>query len=160
MILVLAWSRQAMSDALGGIKLFFSGALLVRLQIPPIEGKMQQNSSRGDEFSAHVDKANVASYDWSALLYLSTVGEDFEGGELLFLDDDIDSQLAPKAGQLVFFSSGLENVHRVRPMTFGRRLVAMAQEAKVTGQKETRVAKEAARARVQKMEKAENRRAV
>ena len=27
-----------MSDALGGIKLFFSGALLVRLQIPPIEG--------------------------------------------------------------------------------------------------------------------------
>eukprot|EP00434_Breviolum_minutum_P006330 symbB.v1.2.005585.t5/scaffold326.1/size228935/7 len=123
MILVLAWSRQAMSDALGGIKLFFSGALLVRLQIPPIEGKMQQNSSRGDEFSAHVDKANVASYDWSALLYLSTVGEDFEGGELLFLDDDIDSQLAPKAGQLVFFSSGLENVHRVRPMTFGRRLV-------------------------------------
>ena len=30
------------------------------------------------------------------------------GGELLFLDDDIDSQLAPKAGQLVFFSSGLE----------------------------------------------------
>jgi len=38
--------------------------------------------------------------------------------------------------------------------------VAMVQEAKVTGQKETRVAKEAARARVQKMEKAENRRAV
>ena len=26
-----------------------------------------------------LSQANVASYDWSALLYLSTVGEDFEG---------------------------------------------------------------------------------
>eukprot|EP00438_Fugacium_kawagutii_P009272 Skav235222 [mRNA] locus=scaffold3995:145551:167986:+ [translate_table: standard] len=128
---------------------------------------MQRNSSRGDEFSAHVDKAqwgtcmehgttrqrsagamcvpkaaelcfelwdlgewnrsdfgivivvisiqaNVASYDWSALLYLSSAGKDFEGvgrtvservrgGELLFLDDDVDSQVEPKEGRLVFF---------------------------------------------------------
>lgn len=120
---LLERSRQAVSDALGGIDLFFSGALLVRLQIPPIDGEMQRNSSRGDEFSAHVDKANVASYDWSAILYLSTVGKDFEGGELLFLDEQKDSQLEPKEGQLVFFSSGLENVHRVRPMVRGRRLV-------------------------------------
>ena len=30
------------------------------------------------------------------------------GGELLFLDEQKDSQLEPKEGQLVFFSSGLE----------------------------------------------------
>jgi hypothetical protein len=31
-----------------------------------------------------------------------------QGGELLFLDEQKDSQLEPKEGQLVFFSSGLE----------------------------------------------------
>ena len=32
------------------------------------------------------------------------------GGELLFLDEPKDSQLEPKEGQLVFFSSGLETL--------------------------------------------------
>ena len=30
-------------------------------------------------WNAHVDKANIATYDYSALLYLNTHGEDFTG---------------------------------------------------------------------------------
>ena len=66
-------------------------------------------------------QANVASYDWSALLYLSTAGKDFDGGELLFLDDDNDSQLEPKEGQLVFFSSGLEPLGSIVNSFFQRK---------------------------------------
>ena len=48
-----------MSDSLGGINLFFSGALLVRLQIPPIEGASQQNT---------VDTQTVCGCDLSQAL--------------------------------------------------------------------------------------------
>ena len=74
--------------------------------------------------NAHVDKANIASYDYSALLYLSTGGgADFEGGELAFLDADAERLVTPRAGRLVAFSSGLENLHRVREVTRGERFV-------------------------------------
>ena len=74
--------------------------------------------------NAHVDKANIASYDYSALLYLSTGGgADFEGGELAFLDGDAERLVTPRAGRLVAFSSGLENLHQVREVTRGERFV-------------------------------------
>ncbi|CAJ1348052.1 unnamed protein product [Effrenium voratum] len=95
-------ARHAVSEALGGPKLFFSGAMLTRFQIPQVEGDMQRNSS-GDEFAPHVDKANVASYDWSALLYFSTAGEDFQGQPAR-----AQRMLKPVRGRLAFFSSGLE----------------------------------------------------
>ena len=88
----------------------------------------------------HVDKANIASYDYSALLYLTTWGApaesaaggdlesrerggDFEGGELAFADVDADRVVRPLAGRLVAFTSGLENLHAVRRVTRGVRLV-------------------------------------
>ena len=63
---------------------------------------MQLHPNKSDEFAPHVDKAqicrrqfqvqmavqcqaNVASYDWSALLYLSEHGTDFQGWALLLL---------------------------------------------------------------------------
>merc|ERR1739845_152708 len=51
----------------------------------------------------------------------NSVGEDFGGGELAFNDADADRIVRPLAGRLVAFSSGLENLHRVQPMTWGRR---------------------------------------
>ena len=42
---------------------------------------MQKNSSNLEDFQAHVDKANVASYDFSAVLYFSTSGLHFQGAE-------------------------------------------------------------------------------
>ena len=74
-------------------------------------------------WNAHVDKANIPTYDYSALLYLNTHGADFAGGELAFLDDDADRIVEPRAGRLVTFTSGPENLHRVRRVSRGRRYV-------------------------------------
>merc|ERR1719282_1161344 len=82
---------------------------------PPINDEMQLDLEH-DSSNPHVDKANIASYDWSALLYFNSAGEDFDGGELVFHDADIDRVVQPLAGRLVVFSSGLENLHRVLPM--------------------------------------------
>ncbi|CAE7283223.1 ogfod3 [Symbiodinium natans] len=114
--------RRTLAETLG-TQLFFSGALLNRLQVPQIQGEMQLHPNKSDEFAPHVDKANVASYDWSALLYLSEHGTDFQGGELIFHDDEDDKFIVPSRGLLAFFSSGLENVHRVNTMAWGQRLV-------------------------------------
>lgn len=51
--------------------LHLAGALLTRLQPPP----KRRAAPRGDRYEysvAHVDRANVASYDYSAVLYLNT----------------------------------------------------------------------------------------
>jgi hypothetical protein len=107
-------------------------------------------------WNAHVDKANIASYDYSALLYLNThneretgrdgdregyrentreggrrsedgvldtLGTTFGGGEFAFVDGDADRVVQPRAGRLVAFTSGLENLHRVEKVTRGTRYV-------------------------------------
>ena len=38
-------------------------------------------------WNPHVDKANIPTYEYSALLYLNTRSLDFEGGDFAFLDD-------------------------------------------------------------------------
>ena len=70
---------------------------------------------------AHVDKANVPSYDVSAVLYFNTAGVGFDGGSFAFIDDDDDRLVEPKAGRLLVFSSGCDNLHRVLPVTRGSR---------------------------------------
>jgi len=61
----------------------------------------------------------------TTLLFLSTYGEDFEGGELLFnhLYDREGRVLTlyPKAGTMVVFASHGLFAHEVRPVTRGRR---------------------------------------
>ena len=74
-------------------------------------------------FAPHVDKANQSEYDISALLYLSTSGEDFTGGLFAFNDADCDRLVEPRAGRLLAFTSGFENLHQVRPVHTGERLV-------------------------------------
>lgn len=65
----------------------------------------------------HVDKDNTDHYDYSGLVYLSTYGEDFTGGEFLFMDkgeDDnyVNTTVLPRKGRFITFSSGKENLHR------------------------------------------------
>jgi predicted 2-oxoglutarate/Fe(II)-dependent dioxygenase YbiX len=75
-------------------------------------------------WNAHVDKANIASYDYSALLYLTTGGGvDFLGGDFAFIDPGVDRIVEPVAGRLLTFTSGLENLHQVRRVTHGARFV-------------------------------------
>ena len=82
----------------------------------------------------HCDKANRVAYDYSSILYLNSSEVDFGGGAFVFLDDekqplsDFDDSespggdvsrhvVLPRMGRLVMFSSGVENVHHVEPVT-------------------------------------------
>ena len=62
-----------------------------------------------------MDKANIASYDYSAVLYLNAPGACFDGGEFVFRDGgDVDEVVLPAVGRLLLFASGAENLHQVR----------------------------------------------
>ena len=94
-------------------------------------------------WNPHADKANRASYDYSALLYLNshcsngaedaasttvcdyedTAQPQFDGGEFVWLDLARDHVVEPRAGRLVYFTGGLENLHRLREVTAGTRYV-------------------------------------
>lgn len=80
----------------------------------------------------HVDQANVPTYDLSSILYLNSPlsctasgdadhSEAFEGGAFAFNDSEGDLLVEPKAGRLLAFPSGVENLHQVTPVTMGDR---------------------------------------
>lgn len=70
----------------------------------------------------HCDKANNFEYDITALLYLNSYPS-FQGGNLVFVEDNKDMHLEPKPGRLVIFDSSLENIHRVEPVSRGDRFL-------------------------------------
>lgn len=74
-------------------------------------------------YAPHVDRANVSEYEVSALLYLSSARTDFEGGFFAFNDQDADRLVEPTAGMLLAFCSGSTNLHQVRRVTSGDRVV-------------------------------------
>jgi hypothetical protein len=104
---------------LGKDSLFDSGMLLTRLSSDYADDKWEVNHDHV-YWNAHVDKANIASYDYSALLYLNG---NFEGGHFSFVDSDVDRWVQPKCGRLLAFSSGFENLHRVEKVLSGKRFV-------------------------------------
>lgn len=74
----------------------------------------------------HVDKDNTEHYDYSGLVYLSTYGKDFTGGEFMFMDkgekgEYVNTTVLPRKGRFITFSSGKENLHRVMPVLSGVR---------------------------------------
>ena len=119
--------------------LYVSGALLTRLQPPPRaqRGFGSAAPSRGvpgadgdhyDYDVAHVDRANVASYDYSAVLYLNGKQQEggssagcFRGGDFCFVDDGGDEVVEPRPGRCVLFPSGFEQLHRVCRVEGGNR---------------------------------------
>ena len=115
--------RREISAAFGlRTTLYDSGALLTRLKADFDDDMFEVNHTHV-YWNAHVDKANIASYDYSALLYLNSQGDGFMGGDFAFIDDDDDKTVAPIAGRLLMFTSGLENLHQVREVTKGTRYV-------------------------------------
>jgi hypothetical protein len=101
-----------------------------------------------DEYwHAHVDTLQYGSFAYTALIYLSTHGDDFRGGEFYFLDADADGDgdkdkegergqartaVLPAAGRLLVFSSGAENTHHVAPVTAGVRYALTIGECAAT----------------------------
>lgn len=77
-------------------EIYDSGALLTRLKADPPRDEWDMGPGHV-YWNPHVDKANIPTYDYSALLYLNTLGDGFEGGEFAFLDDDADRVVQPRA---------------------------------------------------------------
>ncbi|KAM4525054.1 2-oxoglutarate and iron-dependent oxygenase domain-containing protein 3-like isoform 3-T3 [Odontesthes bonariensis] len=69
----------------------------------------------------HIDKVTYGSFDYTSLLYLSDYGSDFTGGRFVFMDENGNRTVEPRAGRVSFFSSGSENLHRVEKVTWGTR---------------------------------------
>lgn len=90
-----------------------------------ITGSREARTSGDDDytFAPHVDKANRDEYDVTALLYLTTHGEDHEGGLFAFNDAERDHTVVPQAGRLLTFCSGFSNLHQVQEVRSGRRMV-------------------------------------
>ncbi len=59
--------------------------------------------------------------EFSALVYLNSVGVDFTGGEIEFPLQNI--LIKPKAGQLVYFRGDIDHIHEVKTVTGGLRKV-------------------------------------
>lgn len=111
--------------------LFLAGAMLTSTR-PPVALAVPSSSPSDtyDYGAAHVDRANVSSYDYSAVLYLNSkasdggeVTADFEGGDFAFVDEAGDEVIEPRRGRLLLFPSGFEHLHRVRHVTRGTRVV-------------------------------------
>ena len=121
--------RAHVQDAVGsGARLFEAGAIVSWLT-PPGPGLQAASAAQGAYvyWNAHCDKANNFDYDHSVLLYLNTGGGvDFDGGDLVFMDDGVDYHLTPRAGRCVLFDSTEDNIHRVQPVASGHRFLFSA----------------------------------
>ena len=137
---VSARVRASLEADFGAERLHPAGALFTRIwadHLVPADG---MDVAPGHAYDGpHVDKANRASYDYSALLYLNTkcpggggggvadcVDEDaavptFDGGDFAWLDEDRDLVVQPRGGRLLGFTGGLENLHHGRRVTNGTR---------------------------------------
>jgi len=76
----------------------------------------------------HSDESTFKEFHYSCVLYLSTQGDDFEGGTFSWSDPStvggeprLSTPLAPSKGAAVIFSSGWENMHEVEPLASGKR---------------------------------------
>ena len=103
--------------------LYDSGSMLTRLTTEFERNDEWEMDPNYIYSNPHVDKANIASYDYSALLYFNSgEGVDFSGGDFTFMDPDADNVITPLSGRLVTFTSGFENPHRVEIVQHGTRL--------------------------------------
>ena len=110
--------KRAVSVAFGEETLYHAGALITRIDHSAVTAAEAEEGGVVPYWHAHVDKCSILSYDISAVLYLNGC----EGGAFAFLDPDgADRLVEPKAGRLLAFTSGVENVHQVRRVTSGAR---------------------------------------
>ncbi|KAJ3118535.1 COPII subunit [Phlyctochytrium bullatum] len=85
----------------------------------------EPRSVHDDYTHMHVDRDQYGTFCYTGLLYLSTAGDDFTGGNFIwYANNSEDSErqtLMPRAGRLSLFSSGSENPHRVTRVLSGLR---------------------------------------
>lgn len=91
-------------------------------------GSGASGAATGYTHTVHCDEAINLRFHYSAVLYLSEQSRDFEGGELTLYHNRSWPWLLvePSIGRAVFYSSGWENIHRVKPVTQGERWAFVA----------------------------------
>lgn len=79
-------------------------------------------TSHDEYWHPHIDRVTYGTFYYTSLLYLTTHGEDFEGGRFMFVDvDGKNKSVEPRLGRLSYFSSGSENKHFVERVASGAR---------------------------------------
>lgn len=100
-----------------------------------INGTKEAKTLHDEYWHQHTDTEQYGTFEYTTLLYLSTQGQDFDGGEFLFENsssggDGSKSEAAavvePRFNRLVVFSSDAENPHRVEKVTRGVRIAMTA----------------------------------
>ena len=135
--------------ALGAGALHFTAPTFITRTLGGGERGWAPTEPHDEYWHVHVDKNNTAHYDYSGLLYLATLSDDFDGGVLQFAPPGRDApealetdptgeltgvvedtpeepaalEVAPARGRLMVFSAGRENPHRVTKVTRGARFV-------------------------------------
>ncbi|XP_029692086.1 2-oxoglutarate and iron-dependent oxygenase domain-containing protein 3 isoform X2 [Takifugu rubripes] len=61
----------------------------------------------------HIDKVTYGSFDYTSLLYLSDYGSDFSGGRFIFMDQDSNSTVEPRAGNYQLIKEHSSRILRV-----------------------------------------------
>lgn len=117
-------ARELILKALDESALFFSGALPKKI-FPPLFNRYE---GEANHFGNHIDNAVRFSAagarvrtDLSATLFLSDP-DDYDGGELVIEDTFGVQRVKLPAGDLVLYPSS--SIHRVEPVTRGRRLAS------------------------------------
>ena len=88
-------------------------------EYPILENFVYRYYKSGDHYNWHVDKSHTdIQLKISLLLFLN---DDFEGGELAFMNDDL--KIKPKKGSVVFFPCGPYFLHSSTPILEGNKHV-------------------------------------
>jgi len=94
-----------------------------------INGSKEAKTVHDEYWHQHIDTEQYGTFEYTALLYLSTMGEDFDGGEFVFDSESEagkaggpEAAVEPRFNRLVAFTSDAENPHRVERVSRGVRI--------------------------------------
>ena len=101
------------------------------VDVVPLNPMFAEISKGGKNDGLHCDSVQLDGTPWedgnilledlefSALVYLNTCGEDYDGGKIFFPNQEL--EIAPKIGQMIFFRGDIDHPHGVSEVTSGRR---------------------------------------
>jgi len=96
-----------------------------------INGSKEANTIHDEYWHQHTDTEQYGTFEYTSLLYLSTLREDFDGGEFVFESSGTQEgeravAVEPRFNRLVAFTSDAENPHRVEKVSRGIRIALTA----------------------------------
>lgn len=90
-----------------------------------INASKEPKTLHDEYWHSHIDTVQYRTFAYTTLLYLSTEGDDFAGGEFIFEETKSSAPalaVEPRFNRLVVFTSNEENPHLVEKVTDGIRI--------------------------------------